>query len=91
MEVLVDAYHDAGITPQEVDYVEAHGTGTILGDPIEARALGKVLGYGRDDDKPLLIGSSKTNFGHMESAAGAAGITKVALSFTHDKIPPTLH
>lgn len=91
MEVLVDAYHDAGITPQDVDYVEAHGTGTILGDPIEARALGKVLGYGRDEDKPLLIGSSKTNFGHMESAAGAAGITKIALAFAHNKIPPTLN
>lgn len=70
MAVLRAAYTNAGMQPSEVDYVEAHGTGTLLGDPIEARALGTVLGRGRPEDSPLLIGSVKTNLGHTEAAAG---------------------
>ena len=62
-----------GCTPHEVDYVEAHGTGTLLGDPIEARALGTVLGRGRPEQSPLLLGAVKTNLGHLEAAAGIAG------------------
>lgn len=90
-QVLADAYADAGVDPTTVDYVEAHGTGTILGDPIEAGALGAVLGRGRAADAPALLGSAKTNFGHLESAAGAAGLIKVALSMQHDALPPTLN
>ena len=89
--VLRQAYADAGVNPREVDYIEAHGTGTILGDPIEASALGQVLGRGRDADKPTLLGSAKTNFGHMESAAGAAGLAKVVLGMNKDALPPTLN
>ena len=89
--VLVQAYDDAGIDPATVDYVEAHGTGTILGDPIEAGALGAVLGAGRDAESPALLGSAKTNFGHLESAAGAAGLIKVVLGMQHDELPPTIN
>ena len=69
--VLRAACADAGVEPREVDYVEAHGTGTLLGDPIEARGLGSVYGRGRVPDSPLLIGSVKTNVGHLEAAAGS--------------------
>ncbi|KAA0918102.1 polyketide synthase Pks13 [Dietzia sp. ANT_WB102] len=89
--VLRQAYADAGVDPSEVDYIEAHGTGTILGDPIEATALGQVLGRGRDADRPTLLGSAKTNFGHMESAAGAAGLAKVILGMNKDALPPTIN
>ncbi|WP_149360772.1 polyketide synthase Pks13 [Lolliginicoccus suaedae] len=89
--VLRAAYRDAGIAPSQVDYVEAHGTGTLLGDPIEADALGRVLGRGRDEMLPTLLGSAKTNFGHLESAAGAAALIKVLLSFQHDLIPATIN
>ncbi|GIZ96988.1 polyketide synthase [Tsukamurella sp. TY48] len=88
---LRDAYIDAGIDPRSVDYLEAHGTGTILGDPLEADAIGRVLGRGRDADKPLLLGSAKTNFGHMEAAAGIAGVAKVLLGMQHGQIPASLH
>lgn len=91
VSVLRQAYADAGVDPRDVDYIEAHGTGTILGDPIEATALGQVLGRGRDADRPTLLGSAKTNFGHMESAAGAAGLAKVILGIGHDALPPTLN
>ncbi|MEO5876994.1 MAG: type I polyketide synthase, partial [Streptosporangiaceae bacterium] len=70
--LLRDVYARAGIATQDVDYLEAHGTGTFLGDPIEARSVGEVLGAGRTDN-PLLLGSVKANLGHMEAAAGAAG------------------
>lgn len=91
IDVLARAYADAGIDPTEVDYVEAHGTGTILGDPIEATALGAVLGEGREMSRPTLLGSVKSNIGHSESAAGAAGLIKVVQSIQHGVIPPSLH
>lgn len=90
-DVLRHAYRDAGINPSAVDYIEAHGTGTILGDPIEADALGRIVGRGRADDKPALLGSAKTNFGHLEAAAGAAGLIKVVLAMQEDTLPPTLN
>ncbi|MCM6776847.1 polyketide synthase Pks13 [Nocardia sp. CDC159] len=90
-EVLRRAYRDAGIVPSTVDYIEAHGTGTLLGDPIEADALGRVVGRGRDADKPALLGSAKTNFGHLESGAGAASLAKVIMSLQHDVIPPNIN
>ncbi|MDH6245429.1 polyketide synthase Pks13 [Mycobacterium sp. OTB74] len=89
--VLRKAYKDAGIDPKTVDYIEAHGTGTILGDPIEADALGRVIGRGRAADKPALLGAVKSNVGHLESAAGAASVAKVALSLHHDKLPPSIN
>ena len=90
MAVLRSAYADAGVDVRDVDYVEAHGTGTLLGDPIEARALGTVLGRGRPVDEPLLIGSVKSNLGHLEAAAGVAGLAKAALALSRGVIPPTL-
>ena len=89
--VLRKAYKDAGIDPRTVDYVEAHGTGTILGDPIEADALGRVIGRGRADDKPAYLGAVKSNLGHLESAAGAASLAKMALALRNDKIPPSIN
>jgi polyketide synthase 13 len=90
-DVLRRAYRDAGIVPSTVDYVEAHGTGTLIGDPIEANALGRVLGRGRDAQAPALLGSVKTNVGHLESGAGAASLAKVIMSLQHDVIPPNIH
>ena len=90
-EVLRRAYKDAGIDPRNVDYIEAHGTGTVLGDPIEAEALGRVVGRGRPADRPVLLGAVKTNVGHMESAAGAASMAKVVLALQHDKLPPSIN
>jgi polyketide synthase 13 len=90
-EVLRRAYKDAGIDPRNVDYVEAHGTGTILGDPIEAEALGRVVGRGRPADRPVLLGAVKTNVGHLESAAGVASMAKVVLALQHDKLPPSIN
>ncbi|MCC6696544.1 MAG: SDR family NAD(P)-dependent oxidoreductase [Candidatus Hydrogenedentes bacterium] len=88
---LRDACRRAGIPPATIDYVEAHGTGTVLGDPIEASAIGTVLGVGRDPERPILLGSVKTNIGHLEGAAGIAGIIKAALCIKHRQIPPSLH
>ncbi|WP_372664824.1 type I polyketide synthase [Amycolatopsis kentuckyensis] len=89
--MLRDAYRGAGLDPSTVDYVEAHGTGTLLGDPIEAGALGAVLGAGRSPAAPLLIGSVKTNIAHAEAAAGIAGLIKVVLALVHGELPPQLH
>ncbi|WP_394831085.1 SDR family NAD(P)-dependent oxidoreductase [Pendulispora rubella] len=89
--MLVQAYANAGIEPGSVDYVEAHGPGTILGDPIEAGALGAVLGPSHSAERPLRIGSVKTNLGHLEPAAGIAGLMKVALSLHHGMLPASLN
>src|ERR1700752_2252834 len=88
--VLRAAYANAGVPPHEGDYVETHGTGTLLGDPIEARALGTVLGRGRPENSPLLIGAIKSNLGHLEAAAGIAGFIKAVLAVRRGHIPPNL-
>jgi acyl transferase domain-containing protein len=89
--LLHDACRDARVEPSAIQSVEAHGTGTRVGDPIEARALGQVLSDGRRDDQPCVIGSVKTNIGHLEAAAGIAGLIKVALALHHRQIPGNLH
>jgi myxalamid-type polyketide synthase MxaE and MxaD len=89
--VLREAYRQAAVSPGKVQYVEAHGTGTLLGDPIEAKALGTVLGVERSPGQPCALGSVKTNLGHLEAAAGIAGLIKVALALRHREIPPSLH
>ena len=91
MAVLRAAYGDAGVALSDVDYVEAHGTGTLLGDPIEARALGMTIGRSRPQTSPLLIGSVKSNMGHLEAAAGIAGFIKTVLALQHGRIPANLH
>ena len=89
--MLRDALADATLDPNAVDYVEAHGTGTALGDPIEAQALAAELCRGRSAERRLRIGSVKSNIGHLEAAAGAAGLIKLALALTHRWIPASLH
>ncbi len=89
--VLTEAYRRAGLSPGAVQYVEAHGTGTALGDAIEAKALGAVLSHGRPPGGRCLVGSVKTNIGHLEAAAGVAGLIKVALALQHREIPPSLN
>ncbi|MCV7314710.1 SDR family NAD(P)-dependent oxidoreductase [Mycolicibacillus parakoreensis] len=89
--VIADALQRAGLKPHEVGYLEAHGTGTSLGDPIEAQAAGAVLGTGRAPDEPLLMGSVKTNIGHLEAAAGIAGVLKVVLALENELIPRHLN
>ncbi|WP_437672444.1 beta-ketoacyl synthase N-terminal-like domain-containing protein [Sorangium sp. So ce131] len=89
--LIREVYARAGVSPAQIQYVEAHGTGTPVGDPIEANALGAALGAGRAPDDPCWIGSVKTNIGHLEAAAGIAGLIKAALSLKHGAIPPHLH
>ncbi len=89
--VLAAAYRRAGLSPGAAQYVEAHGTGTFLGDAIEANALGTVLANGRPPGSQCLIGSVKTNIGHLEAAAGVASLIKVALALQHRAIPPSLN
>jgi acyl transferase domain-containing protein len=89
--VIREALASAGVAPAQIGYVEAHGTGTSLGDPIEVQALGAVLSAERDATQPLAIGSIKTNIGHLEAAAGVAGIFKAMLALQHREIPPHLH
>jgi malonyl CoA-acyl carrier protein transacylase len=89
--VIRQALDNAGVSPAEISYVETHGTGTPLGDPIEVRSLKTVLMQGRRDDQPCWLGSVKTNIGHLEAAAGMAGLLKVILSLQHQAIPPHLH
>ena len=89
--VITEALECAGVAAGDVGYLEAHGTGTSLGDPIEVQAAGAALGAGRDASHPLLIGSVKTNIGHLEAAAGIAGVIKVILSLEHEALPKHLH
>ena len=89
--VITAAVRAAGVQPGEISYVEAHGTGTVLGDPIEIQAIGAALGAGRKAEDPLLVGSVKSNFGHLEAAAGVAGLIKIILALQHGAIPPSLH
>ncbi|MEV5829849.1 type I polyketide synthase, partial [Spirillospora sp. NPDC052242] len=89
--VLRRAYELAGVEPSAVQYVELHGTGTRRGDPVEAAALGAAVGGGRAAGSPLLVGSAKTNVGHLEGAAGIVGLVKTALSIRHRLLPPSLN
>lgn len=91
VEVLRAAYEDAGVDPADVDYVEAHGSGSPLLDPLELTALGTVLGAGRPADRPLPVGSVKTNIGHAEAASGLAGLIKTVLCLEHGRVPAGLN
>ncbi|MGW0962313.1 type I polyketide synthase [Streptomyces gelaticus] len=90
-DVLRWAYAHAGVDPADVGYVELHGTGTPVGDPVEASALGEVLGTARPAGTPLPVGSAKTNVGHLEGAAGIVGLLKTVLSIAHEEVPASLN
>ncbi|MEU2281080.1 aminotransferase class I/II-fold pyridoxal phosphate-dependent enzyme [Streptomyces sp. NPDC013178] len=89
--VMATALDRAGLGACDIGYVEAHGTGTALGDPVEWEALAEIYGRGRADGEPCLVGSVKTNIGHLEAAAGIAGLIKAALVVRHRRVPPLLH
>ncbi|MDD5754629.1 MAG: beta-ketoacyl synthase N-terminal-like domain-containing protein, partial [Methylococcales bacterium] len=89
--VIEQALANAKVSPDLINYVEAHGTGTPLGDPIEINALATVFGSTHSTENPLLVGSVKTNIGHLESAAGVAGLIKLVLSLQNQQIPKQLH
>ncbi|UII30438.1 SDR family oxidoreductase [Fulvivirga ulvae] len=89
LDVLSEAYKDSGIKPDEIHYVETHGTGTQLGDPTETNALGQFFNQNRT--KPLHVGSVKTNIGHLEGAAGMAGLIKAILAINHRQLPKNLN
>ena len=91
VQVMEAALSDAGVSPEDVDYLEAHGTGTAVGDPIEINAVADVYSRGRDADQPLLVGSVKTNIGHLECAAGIAGLIKAVMALERGVIPRHLH
>ena len=90
-QVIEEALSRAGVAPSDVDYLEAHGAGSEIGDSIEVQAAAAIYGRERDADRPLLIGTAKTNMGHLESAAGIAGLIKVVLAMRHGVIPKHLH
>jgi acyl transferase domain-containing protein/SAM-dependent methyltransferase/acyl carrier protein len=89
--VIREALRLAGVSPADIGYLEAHGTGTALGDPIEVRAAASVLCSDRPPAQPLMLGTIKTNVGHLEAAAGVAGLLKVVVALEHKQIPPHLH
>ncbi len=91
IDVIKQALKNSQLESHQIDYVEAHGTGTTLGDPIEIEALAASYGQNRPSDRPLVVGSVKTNLGHLEAAAGVASLIKTALILQHQKIPPHLH
>ena len=91
ISLLQQAYQQAGLEPSQIQYLEAHGTGTKIGDFVELQSLGAVLSPGRPRQQPCIIGSVKSNIGHLETASGIAGLIKTLLAIHHRQIPPSLH